>query len=86
MSSDNETLVRETLLRLAHDFIELPDAPIDTSRSLQEYGATSLDLVALVSAAMRELKVRVPRERLAELNNVDGLIALFVELKNSATE
>lgn len=50
---------------------------IDPSRSMKDYGANSLDLVEVVSAAMRELKVKVPRTELNRLTNIDGLVDLL---------
>ncbi len=50
---------------------------IDTSKSMKDYGANSLDLVEVVSRSMRELKVKVPRAELNQLTNIDGLIDLF---------
>jgi len=64
-----------------------PDA-IDTSRSMKELGANSLDIVEVVSTSMRELKVKVPRAELAKLTNIDGLVDLLyaaVAAKAAAT-
>jgi acyl carrier protein len=56
---------------------DLDVASIDTSKSMKDYGANSLDLVEVVSRSMRELKVKVPRAELNKLTNIDGLIDLF---------
>jgi len=56
---------------------DLDVAAIDTSKSMKDYGANSLDLVEVVSRSMRELKVKVPRAELNKLTNIDGLIDLF---------
>jgi acyl carrier protein len=53
---------------------------IDTSRSMKEYGANSLDIVEVVSHTMRELKVKVPRTELSKLTNIDGLADLLYEV------
>lgn len=39
-----------------------------------DYGATSLDIVEIVSGAMRELKIKIPRPELAEIQNINGLV------------
>ncbi len=52
---------------------------IDTSKSMKDYGANSLDLVEVVSRSMRELKVKVPRAELNQIANIDGLIDLFLK-------
>jgi acyl carrier protein len=44
---------------------------------MKELGANSLDIVEVVSCAMRELKVKVPRSELSKLTNVDGLVDLL---------
>jgi len=50
---------------------------IDGARSMKDYGANSLDIVEVVSATMRELKVKVPRTELNKLTNIDGLVDLL---------
>jgi acyl carrier protein len=50
---------------------------IDMSRSMKDFGATSLDMVEVVSLAMRELNVKVPRSELGKLTNMDGLVDLL---------
>lgn len=59
---------------------------IDTSRSMKELGANSLDIVEVVSSAMRELKLKVPRKELATLQNLDGLIDLLERTAASTAE
>ena len=55
----------------------LPEAAFDPSKSMKDLGANSLDMVEVVSCAMRELKVKVPRSELGKLTNVDGLVDLL---------
>jgi polyketide biosynthesis acyl carrier protein len=56
---------------------------IDTSRSMIDLGATSLDVVEVVMASMQELKLKVPRSRLAGLRNIDELADLFYEVQSA---
>ena len=49
---------------------------------MKDYGANSLDIVEVVSGAMRELKVKVPRSELNKLTNVDGLVGLLYDIKS----
>jgi acyl carrier protein len=72
--ADIEAVVKKHLLDVVDD---LPEEAIDTSRSMKELGANSLDIVEVVSCAMRELRVKVPRAELAKLTNVDGLVDLL---------
>ena len=58
-------------------------ASIDPSKSMKDYGANSLDIVEVVSATMRELRVKVPRSELSKLTNMDQLVDL---LHKTATE
>ena len=56
---------------------DLNPSDIDMSRSMKDLGATSLDMVEVVSLAMRELNVKVPRSELSKLTNMDGLVDLL---------
>jgi acyl carrier protein len=56
---------------------DLKVSDIDMSLSMKDLGATSLDMVQVVSLTMRELKVKVPRSELAKLTNMDGLVNLL---------
>jgi polyketide biosynthesis acyl carrier protein len=47
---------------------------IDASRSMKDYGVSSLDIVEIVSMTMRELRVKVPRSELLKIGTIDGLI------------
>jgi acyl carrier protein len=58
----------------------LNEATIDFSRSLRDQGASSLDVVELVSVTMRELKVKIPRDELAKIATLDGLVDLFFRI------
>ena len=50
---------------------------IDPNKKLTDYGANSLDMVEIVSGTMRELKVKIPRTELSEIENISGLIDRF---------
>lgn len=56
---------------------DLKVSDIDMVRSMKDFGATSLDMVQVVSLTMRELNVKVPRSELATLTNMDGLVDLL---------
>lgn len=56
---------------------DLDLAAIDTSQSMKDLGANSLDIVEVVSRTMRELKIKVPRSELAKLTNIDALVDLL---------
>jgi acyl carrier protein len=69
---------------LASSVDGLDAAAIDPQRSMKDYGANSLDIVEVVSGAMRELKVKVPRTELNKLTNLDGLVNLLHDIKSGA--
>lgn len=58
---------------------------IDFSKSMADFGASSLDIVEVVSGSLRELRIRVARTELAELKNIDGLVDLLTTIKNRAS-
>jgi acyl carrier protein len=80
--------VLEVVTRHLVDTIEeLEGVEIDPVKSMRDLGANSLDIVEVVSASMRELKVKVPRDQLNKLNNIDELVDLLhksVQEKESA--
>lgn len=55
---------------------------IDPKKSMAEYGTTSLDIVEIVNSSLRELKIKVPRTKLAELININDLVDLLTKVKN----
>jgi acyl carrier protein len=71
---DIASVVRKHLVEVV---VDLKESDIDMSRSMKEMGATSLDMVEVVSLTMRELKVKVPRSQLSKLTNMDGLVDLL---------
>lgn len=68
-----KTVVTKYLARA----IDVEPETIDTTQSMKDLGANSLDIVEVVSSAMRELRVRVPRSDLDTLTNIDALIDLL---------
>lgn len=59
---------------------------VDSSRSMEELGANSLDMVEVVSRTMRELKIKVPRSELAKLTSIDGLVDALYEAQFNTDE
>ena len=51
---------------------------IDPDKKFTDYGANSLDIVEIVSGTMRELKIKIPRTELSDIQNISGLIDKFV--------
>ncbi len=79
---DQKQILDVVVKHLRENVEHLEDREIDPSRSMADYGATSLDIVEVVTAAMREIGLRVPRTELAGIENINELVALFARLKN----
>ena len=69
-------IIEKNLEENLHD-VDVDD--IDPMSSMRDYGANSLDIIEVVSATMRELKIRVPRSELSEVENIDELADKFME-------
>jgi len=61
---------------------DIDGATIDPHKSMKDYGANSLDMIEVVSTTMRELKIKVPRSELADINNIEQLADKFLEYVN----
>lgn len=73
--------VLEVVMRNLVDTIEeLEGVEIDPAKSMRDLGANSLDIVEVVSASMRELKVKVPRSELNKLENINQLVDLLYKI------
>ncbi len=59
---------------------DLTEDKIDPAKSMKELGANSLDIVEVVSSAMRELKVKIPRSELSKLANIDQLVDMLIKV------
>lgn len=75
--------IRSVVIKHLGDSVDgLDPDKVDTSLSMKDLGANSLDIVEIVSCSMRELKIKVPRSQLAKLENVDQLVDLLHEVSN----
>jgi acyl carrier protein len=59
-------------------------AQVARDKSMKDLGASSLDMVEVVSCSMRELKVRVPRAELSKLKDIGGLVDLLAQAEAGA--
>jgi acyl carrier protein len=64
--------------------IDLDGADFDPSRSLRELGAKSLDVLEIVSASMKTLRVKVPRTELNHIENLGQLADVLLVHVNDA--
>lgn len=56
---------------------DVDPAAVVREASMKDLGASSLDIVEIVSCSMRELRVRVPRAELSKLTDIGGLVDLL---------
>jgi polyketide biosynthesis acyl carrier protein len=77
MTMNREQILTVVQKHLASAVDGLQQSQIDPMRSMKEYGANSLDIVEVVSASMRELKLKIPRAELSGLKNMNELVDLF---------
>jgi polyketide biosynthesis acyl carrier protein len=63
---------------------EVEESDIVINKSMLDLGANSLDIVEIVSNTMRELKIKIPRDELAKINTMDGLVQKMTDFVNAA--
>ena len=56
---------------------EIEPASVTREANMKALGASSLDIVEVVSCSMRQLRVRVPRSELSTLEDIGGLVDLL---------
>jgi polyketide biosynthesis acyl carrier protein len=62
---------------------EVEESDIKIQKSMLDLGANSLDIVEIVSNTMKELKIKIPRDELAKINTMEGLVDKMTEFKNA---
>ncbi len=77
-----EQVVEVIKKNIASNIDDIDMAAIDPQKSMKDYGANSLDMIEVVSTSMRDLKIKVPRSELADINNIDQLATKFLEYAN----
>ena len=76
---EKQTIIDVVEKHLIRSTDELETGQIELDRKFTDYGATSLDIVEIVSGAMRELMIRIPRTELSDIQNIGGLVDKFTE-------
>ncbi len=76
---DVVAVIKENILDNLDD---IEEGEIDSSKSMKDYGANSLDIIEVVSTSMRELKIKIPRTELADIDTIDKLADKFLEYVN----
>jgi acyl carrier protein len=80
---EREQILNVVIKQLRLNVEGLEERDIDPSKSMLDLGASSLDVVEIVSASMRELQIRVQRTQLANLKNINELVDLFHRVKQN---
>ena len=62
---------------------EVEESEITIKKSMLDLGANSLDIVEIVSNTMRELQIKIPRDELAKIDTMEGLVDKMTEYKNA---
>jgi acyl carrier protein len=74
MSNEIFEVVKKHLVDICPD---IDAALVVPEASMKDLGASSLDMVEVVSCSMRELGVRVPRQELSTIKDIGGLVELL---------
>lgn len=77
MSTSNEevyAVVEKHLLEICPD---IKPESVSRTVSMKDLGASSLDMVEVVSCSMRQLGVRIARQELADIRDIGGLVDLL---------
>ena len=81
---EREHALKVVLKHLRLNVDGIADGHVDPERSMADYGASSLDIIEVVSASARELRVRVPMTELAGLQNIGELADVLVRSLSEA--
>lgn len=73
-------IMQLVITNLKRTVVDLEDADIAPDKAMSDMGATSLDIVEVVSTTMRKLRVKVPRDRLNNLTCLNDLVDLLTEV------
>ena len=83
---DREQILKVVVKNIKLNVDGLEDQDLDPRKSMADYGAESLDIVEIVAASMRELRIKVPRTELATLKNINDLVDLFFTVERGIAE
>lgn len=77
MSRDQ--IMQKILDNIADNLDDVNPAEIDTSLSMADYGANSLDVIEIVSCTMRDLRIKIPRAELSKIESIDGFAEALLD-------
>lgn len=78
----NEPVSRDAILATLNKHViaimdGVTEETLAGAKTLSDVGASSLDVVEIVSSTMRELKIKVPRSELMLVESLDELVDLL---------
>jgi acyl carrier protein len=73
-------VLKRHIMAQLEDEVEEKDVVIE--KSMLDIGANSLDIVEIVTNTMRELKIKVPRDELASIDTMKGLVEAMTRHEN----
>ncbi len=87
--TDEEVPTRDDVLHVVIRHLQanvehLEGQAIDPARAMSDLGASSLDIVEVVSCSMRELRVKIPRTELVGLANIDAFVDVLYGVAKAA--
>lgn len=74
-----EDVIEVIKRNIVENLDDVEENEIEPEKSMKDYGANSLDMIEVVSCSMRELKIKIPRAELADIENIDQLADKFME-------
>ena len=77
-----EDILKVVVENLLDNLEDVDAADVEPQKSMKDLGATSLDIVEIVSCSMRDLKVKVPRSELSTLKDIGELVDLLHRVCN----
>jgi polyketide biosynthesis acyl carrier protein len=80
---DRQEILNIVVKHLSANVDGVDPAHVDPGKSMADYDASSLDIVEVVSATMRELKISIPRTEFAGIQNINQLTDLLYRVGNS---
>lgn len=75
------SVLKKHILDQLEDEVQEDDIAIE--KSMRDLGANSLDIVEIVTNTMRELRIKIPRDELSGLGNMQALVDAMAKYKNS---
>jgi acyl carrier protein len=77
MNRSNEDVFEVVKKHFLEICADVPPDQVLRNVSMKDLGASSLDMVEVVSCSMRELAVRISRQDLSDVRNIGGVVDLL---------